>query len=257
MVLRAPRSNIGGWTLFAATAAVVSLALVWNGRRAASLNRALAREQVKSGALATLEKENRRLGSEQLTAAEREQLEEGHLRAQALRARILALQRAAAAGPAPDAKRETVAQNWKYSGNATPRDALLSVLWAASRGDVDTLAGLIGFAPDVRREAEAMFESLPAQARADYGSPEKVVATLLSGTFPKDASAASIVGTDEADDEASIDMRVSRSDGQSRANSFRLGHAADGWRLLVPAGVLAGYERILQGDAPSPENVGP
>jgi hypothetical protein len=217
----------------------------------------LAREEIQHAGLAKAENENRRLRSEQLTEEEEQQLEGEHIKAQALRARLIALQHPDGAASVPAAKGETLAKDWRYSGSATPKDALISVLWAASRGDIDDLAGLIGFAPEVRGRVEAVFESLPAQSRLEYGSPERVVATFISGTFPKDASGATFVDADEDGAESSVDLRVSRSDGQSRTNEYRLDHAPGGWRLLVPSNVISGYERMLQGEPPSPSESAP
>jgi hypothetical protein len=257
MVLNPIKALVRFWAIFVATATAMALALAWNGHRVAAQERLLMREKARNGSLAKLLDENRALKSEQLSPQEQRQLEEDHVRAQALRSRIIALQRSVEPKVDPAANGETLAKDWRYSGSATPKDALLSVLWAASRGDVDVLAGLIGFSPEIRPQVEAVFEHLPAQAKLEYGSPEKVVATLISGTFPKNASGASFDDAQQDDAEASVDMRVSRSDGQARTSSFQLDHASGGWRLLVPASVLTGYEKILQGEAPAPESVSP
>jgi hypothetical protein len=236
---------------------VVLAVAAWNGHRATKVAHALARERLQHASLAKAQNENGRLRAAQLTAEEQRQLEGEHLRAQELRARLVALQRSGTTGPEPGDNGGAPAAEWRYSGNATPKETMISILWAASRGDIDNLAGLIGFAPDVRARVEALFESLPPQARREYGTPEKVVATLISGTFPKDASGAAFADAAEDAAEASIDMRVSRADGQSRSNEYRLDHAAAGWRLLVPVEVVAGYEKILQGEAPASETVQP
>jgi hypothetical protein len=252
------RASPATWCLFAATVAVFSAASAWNGHRISVQEKALSAEEHRRAELGRLLERNRLLRSEQLAGDEHNQLNEAHARAQALRERLIALQRASAPAPVAEAGRgELAARNWRIEGNATPRAALVSVLWAASRGDVDQLASLLGFSPEVRTQAEAMFGRLPAAAQLEYGGPEKVVATLLSGSFPRDAATASIVESDESGDEASIDLRVGRADGQSRTNTFGLDHGANGWHLLVPASVLSGYEKILQGEPPAPETADP
>jgi hypothetical protein len=54
-------------------------------------------------------------------------------------------------------------------------------------GDIDRLAGLMGFAAVVQAESDTMFSQLLATSQGKYGSAETVVAKLVAGTFPNDA----------------------------------------------------------------------
>jgi hypothetical protein len=111
------------------------------------------------------------------------------------------------------------------------------------------LAALLGFAPEVREQVDAMFARLPEASQKEFGSAENVIATMLAGSFPKDASSVNILADHQWGEDAGIAMAVDRSAGGSRVNQYRLHHTPDGWQLMVPASVVAGYEQTLMADA--------
>lgn len=216
-------------------------------QRAAGARAALAAEGHRHERLAQSAAENAKLRSEQPSVAQLRELEGRKAHAEALRSRISSLGRQVSAAHSPAPVDGGVASgDWSYAGNATPKAALMSVLWSASRGDVDQLASLLAFDTAAREKADAMYASLPLGAQQDYGSPERVVATLLSGSFPKDASSAELGDEEVSGDDASITMSVSHT-GAARNNTYKLDHSAGGWRLLVPSEVLDGYGQLLQG----------
>jgi len=244
------------WILFAAATLAVC-AIVASRELAASRKAdALAAERQRHLELARLQGENRRLKAEQLSEDEQERLELRRTEAESLRARLLELQKRSARASSTTAQ-EVPARDWIYAGRADPRAAIESVLWAASRGDVDHLAELLGFAPEVRPQVEAMFAQLPAASREEYGSPEKVVATLLAGNFPKNAASMTLLDDRLWNQDAAVSMTVGHSDGQSKTNIYRFHRAGDGWQLMVPASVLSGYQRILSGEQQPPETASP
>jgi hypothetical protein len=248
------------WLLFATVLCVVSAVVITNERQATQQNKTLALLEKSNAELQRLQNEHGVLLRAQITADELGRLEASHMRARELRSRLLGLQKMAASTQSPlrsGVPEELSVKDWEFCGNTTPKAALKSVLWAASRGDVDRLAGLIGFNPEVRTQAEALYARLPLAAQAEYGSPENVVATLLSGNFPKDASSASLGDADESGDEASVEVRIGRAAGQGRTNLFRMSRAVGGWRLLVPSDVISGYEKILAGESSLPESGDP
>jgi hypothetical protein len=253
--MRSPRTS---WILAAAAAAVVAIAAALSHARVHRRSIALTEARRRNIEFHRLQDENRRLNSGQLSSPEREQLEAAHAEAEGLRARLASLQRNAAQPKEEDPEPDRLsAEAWINAGRETPRATIVSVLWAASRGDVDRLAGLVGFSPDVRERAEALFSKLPPASQQEYGSPEKVVATLLAGTFPKDASAATILADKTWGQDAAIAMTTEHSDGKARVNQFHFHRAPDGWQLLVPASVMAGYEKTVLGDPQSSETGAP
>ena len=250
------------WVLFAAAAVAVSVAVARRELRLLGQADALAAERQRHAEFAGLQSENGRLKAEQPSESERKRLGLRHAEAESLRARLLELQAKGAqadstAALESEAPEVVAAGDWIYAGRADPRAAIESVLWAASRGDVDQLSELIGFTHDVRVQAEAAFAQLPAESREEFGSPEKVVATLLAGSFPKDADSMTLLLSKSWDQDAGVQMTVGHSDGHALTNIYHLHRAADGWQLMVPASVLSGYQSILRGDPQSPETPAP
>ena len=250
------------WVLFAAAAVAVSVAVARRELRLLGQADALAAERQRHAEFAGLQSENGRLKAEQPSESERKRLGLRHAEAESLRARLLELQAKGAqadstAALESEAPEVVAAGDWIYAGRADPRAAIESVLWAASRGDVDQLSELIGFTHDVRVQAEAAFAQLPAESREEFGSPEKVVATLLAGSFPKDASSMNILADKQWGEDAGIAMSVNHEDGKSRTNQFRLHHTPDGWQLMVPASVVEGYQQTLMADSQPAEAAQP
>jgi hypothetical protein len=203
--------------------------------------------------LRRVQDENRRLREQELTAEERDRLQAMHDEAEALRARINALKASLQASGGNGTLGPTLSADWVYAGRATPRASFESVLWTASRGDVDQLASLLDFDGEARGAAEAIFGNLPPDSRSEYPSAQKVVATLLSASFPKDASAMTPVGARVDGHDALLSFRVDHADGTSRTNVYHFRQETDGWRLLVPASVMADYEKMLAGDGRAPQ----
>ena len=246
-------------------AAFAMMYMIQQGRNdAARQTSALANARRQNLELHGLETENEHWEAAQLTGEEARRLQQRHSEAEALRSRLLELKRRAREKQPGDEAANTAhasipATDWAYVGRATPEAAIQSVVWAASHGDVDRLASLLTFGPDERAQAEAMFSQLPPEAQANYGSAQKVVATLLAGNFPKDAVAVTIVESHQWDMDAAVSMDVGHTAGATamRNNTFRFRRGDDGWQHLVPSTVLAGYVKMLQGDPLSGGTAGP
>jgi hypothetical protein len=242
---------------FAPLAAIVAISiLVSRDRLRASLQLPrLGYERREQLELAGLQDENRRLESAQLSDAERQRLEERHAEADALRARLSELQQMAAQDAANGRSPAILAKDWTYAGRSDPKATIESVLWSASHGDIDHLAELVGFSPETKAMADAMFSRLPAASQQEYGNPEKVVATLLAGGFPKDPESMQvIVNRQYGDQDASVVMAVAHTDGVTRTNLLRLHNTPGGWQLLIPTTVMQGYEKSLLGEQPAVES---
>jgi hypothetical protein len=243
------KSHRYAWLLPIAAALAVSLLAARIHARAAAQTSALSDERRQNLELRRLRDENRRLSSGQLSDGERRQLEAAQAEEDALRARLAALQGKATVPAAPDVEpSELSSKDWANAGRETPRAAIESVLWAASRGDVEHLAALLGFKPDVREQVDAMFSKLPEASQRSFGSAEAVIATMLAGNFPKDASSMKILADHQWGEDAAIAMSVGHSDGGNRVNQFTFHRAADGWQLMVPASVIEGYQEMLTSD---------
>ncbi|HVT72813.1 MAG TPA: hypothetical protein VHD61_06730 [Lacunisphaera sp.] len=148
---------------------------------------------------------------------------------------------------------------WSNRGSATPPEALETVLWAAARGEIPTLAALLELDEVTRAKAADLLGRLPAKERNILGSPENLIAIATMNNIPRteaqvawfsetDADSATIgllLGTTETDTAAQVvgdpaaevlapppmlaDQR------NSKLAFLTLHRSAAGWRLLVPA----------------------
>jgi hypothetical protein len=231
--------------LLALVAATSSVGL--GKQRAARQAAALDQARQQTLRLRRLQEENRRLTGGQLSPEDRTRLEREHAEMEALRERVVSLQREL---DEDDTRKEDgpfPATEWAYAGRATPKASFESVLWAAAHGEIDRLASLLDLDGDARASVDALFGRLPPASQQEYGSPQRVVATLVAGNFPKDASAMTLLRAEKSGQAAQLAVRLDHADGTSRTHIYQFRQAADGWQLVVPPGVLAGYEKALQG----------
>jgi hypothetical protein len=245
------------WLVLLLALGGASVTIAVEAKRAAEQDRGLAKAKQERQSLRRLQEENRKLLGQQPTAEEVRRLQDEGAEARALQARVKALRNSLAEKGEDGAKSQTPAAQWTYTGRESPRGSFESVLWAASHADVDRLAGLLDFAEGAGPVADALFANLPPAARQEYGSAQKVIATLLAGNFPKDAAAMTNLGESVTGNDAQLSFRIDHADGTSRTNLYKFRRSGDGWRLLVPASVMADYEKTLAGapvsaDGPNP-----
>jgi phage host-nuclease inhibitor protein Gam len=129
--------------------------------------------------------------------------------------------------------RLTPISEWKNAGKATPSAAVETVLWAAAGGDVDTIANSLELTPSAREKAQALFDRLPEATRAQYGSPEKLMALMMAKDADK-VSGLQVLGSRElSQDNVGMRVRFGNDLGQTKEQSLLLHHASDGWRLML------------------------
>jgi len=238
--------------------------IVWGGVAFAALlaagvlvrqHLAIATLRVRLGAMrrgqtesADLREENVKLAAQQPREADREALRRAQAALDALRRKISVANPQILADP--KVGELLPAGAWKFAGRATPRDTVESILWAATHGDIDQLATLIQFNPATRKKAEAFFAQLPEAAQAQYGSPEKVFATMLAGNMPTDIGAMGVLAAPSnsaSGDSSTALLRLQRESGLNKDVYFNFQKDADGWQLVIPPGVESAYEHQLAG----------
>ena len=150
-----------------------------------------------------------------------------------------------ASAGAPD--KITPAGELKNLGKATPDAAVQTTLWAAIGGDVDVLANGLTFTAAGRAKADAWFASLSENTRQQYGSPEKVIALLVS----KDAAGLAgmqVLGQKEiSPSDVGVRIRFATNDGQTRDDNMVMHRTNDGWRLLLNDTVVQKFANKLGG----------
>lgn len=139
------------------------------------------------------------------------------------------------------------AHELKNAGKATPEAAAQTLLWAAVSGDVDTLASGLVFTPSARTKADAWFAGLSEKTRAEYGSPEKVIALMIARDADK-IGGIQILGQRElTPDNVGLRMRFADNQGNAKEDNFVLHRAADGWRLILPDATVEKFGKQLAG----------
>ena len=70
-------------------------------------------------------------------------------------------------------------RRYTNAGQATPIAALQTMAWACDQGDVETMAGLFLIDEDVRPQANAIYEAIPAKQKAEWSSVEAFAAAII------------------------------------------------------------------------------
>jgi hypothetical protein len=136
---------------------------------------------------------------------------------------------------------------FKNAGKGTPAQAVETVLWAATGGDVEALAAGVLIEPKAKQKADAWFASLPDATRAQYGSPEKVIALMIA----KDAAALNgmqVLGTQEIKpDLTAVRVRMQADNGQTKDDTLAFARTPDGWRMVLPQNVVEKFAARVSG----------
>ncbi|MEO6005248.1 MAG: hypothetical protein ABIS43_18990 [Opitutus sp.] len=151
--------------------------------------------------------------------------------------------------------------SWSNSGQATPRAALETALWAAAGGDVIAMQSVIELDPAAQSKAEKMLDGLSPAARSSYVTAEALIASVTMKNIP--LTAAQISWYNESDpDHAAVGVlfgnpslppeTVTTIPANPRDNSpptlsdnrtsqialLALHRSSSGWRLVVPVSAI-------------------
>lgn len=130
---------------------------------------------------------------------------------------------------------------WRNAGAASPEAALESFVWAATRGETEALGQLLAIDTTGRRQLADVFGQLSNEARASYGSPENMLATLIAVQVPQDLSAIGPVNSlNLSNGDIALRTRLER-DGVTMEDVELVFRLADGhWQLVVPREIASG-----------------
>jgi hypothetical protein len=158
--------------------------------------------------------------------------------------RVQAAQSPESSGPPPGG---FVAVNaLKNAGRALPTAAVETLLWAAAQGELDTLAGSLWLDKAARAKADAWFAKLPPESQTQFGSSEKVLATLLSARVGKELAAMGVVSqTDQGPDLTVMRVRFQNAEGQQKDDKWPFRRTDDGWRLIITEKGLDSIGKML------------
>jgi hypothetical protein len=154
---------------------------------------------------------------------------------------------ARAAGVTPGAGKIIPVSDWKNAGRDTPQSGLETALWAATGGEVETLAGSLTFTASARQKADAFFAGLSENTRQQYGSAEKLLALMIS----KDASSVAgmaVLGQKEVTpDDVGMRVRFANDEGKTKEQSFLLHRGNAGWQLVLNDDAVEKFAKQVSG----------
>lgn len=237
----------------------IGMAFAWQWRTGVRLQGEIELLQTQTREAARLREENRRLADRQVSAAELENLRADHAEVVRLREEIDAFaQRVAEAGttsatpetavpaaPTPPGPGPVPADAWKNAGQATPQTALETALWAAKMGDINVLADTIVLDERARAKAQLLLASLPDATRAQYTTPEQLVASLTARDVP--LTSMRVAGVIAGADDTQLIVNLPTPEQPERITKLALHRYADGWRLKVPESAVDKYSQTLTG----------
>ena len=244
-----------GWLFIGGLATTLAVVLGLQAQRLAEARGALELQREQRREAEQLRAENQRMAAAQPAETELRALRADHEAVARLRTEIAAMrERATAPSPLPATLKPAVPNEppiisdsqWKNSGWGTAAAALETALWAASGGDIDTLAQSLVLEPEAREKAAALLAGLPSAARAEYQSPEHLVALLATKDVPMGGIQV-VAQASQGTEQTMIRVRLHQPDGSAKSTSLLLRQNAGAWRLVVPTSAVERYAAILKG----------
>ena len=248
-----------GWGMAAGAVLAGTTAVVVQHRAMEALRAEIGRESAEARSLEKVRVEHERLLAMQPASGEIEQSAADAELLRQVRAEVQSLRQAESAAQVDAEKRVAAARfavgttvaaaDWKNVGNATPAAAFETALWAGAGGDVDAFARmLVVFGGPAQRAAQALLDSLPASMRAQYGSPERLLAFLSVRDVP--LGAAQVRESTELKGwptpAQAMHVLLTAADGKSKDTTLVLMNSGDGWKLIVTDLVVAKYAAMLK-----------
>jgi regulator of sirC expression with transglutaminase-like and TPR domain len=105
-------------------------------------------------------------------------------------------------------------------------------MWASDRGDIDLLVESFVLSEAQRAEAEAVFLRFSDEARAKYGTAERMMALLFSSGTP--AIFQPLAETPKSAEDVAVRARVWNDRGESNELELAFRRYPEGWRVVVP-----------------------
>ena len=118
-------------------------------------------------------------------------------------------------------------------GRTTPNAAAQTIAWGLRQADYNAVAGVLMFDPSEREKLEAFIATLPEKARAQYGTPEQIVALVMAGS-PKPIAAVQQLSRTQPDADTEIHVvQWQYQTGKVQQNELKFHREADGWKQVV------------------------
>lgn len=155
------------------------------------------------------------------------------------------------------------AETFTNAGRSTPRAALETLHWAINGGNAALIAQDMVLPPDTQKAAADLFDQLPPDKKAEYGTPDQLVAALLASTnqiagaqvlSEKDGAQAPGFDASLKDDPTyrTLHLQAQYTDGRVRERDVVVQQTPDGWRNVV---LTSQIERLSELQKPMPANL--
>lgn len=147
---------------------------------------------------------------------------------------------------------ERAADQLRQAGTASPSAVAETLCWALNAGDRRSLGELVALSGDAAKKADELYAGLPPAQRAEFGTPERMIAAMLAaGTPIAKLEIFEEIGRADSPDWAMARVRVTYADGGKKESAVITLKTPEGWRWLVPPSVIARFAPTLQGKPPA------
>lgn len=118
-------------------------------------------------------------------------------------------------------------------GNSTPTATAETLVWAMQHGDVKRAAEMLTLGAAEKEKLAAFIQTMPEKMREDYGTPEQLIAFMLSGS-PKPMGSVQLLGKDQISPNEEVQhVQVQFQDGDFRRDDVHFLRDGSGWKQLV------------------------
>jgi hypothetical protein len=162
-----------------------------------------------------------------------------------------------AASPAPPMAMTRV-EDLTNLGLATPATAVVTMMWAAFKGQDDELAAAFILTAEAREKAEAWRASLPPEAQAKYATPEKLVGLFFAESILSSDAALQVLETSDAGPgKALVRVRMARLNGNVSETKIPMQQTEKGWGFEIPDKAIDGMRQSAARKAAAPQATTP
>jgi RNA polymerase sigma factor (sigma-70 family) len=132
-------------------------------------------------------------------------------------------------------------------GRATPRAAAQTMMSAAQHGDTELAASCLAFEPAERAKLETFLAALPDDVRAKYGTPEQLMAAVISGS-PKPIAGVQLLSETQPDADTAVQtVQIQYASGEVRQDEVKFHRDATGWKEVVSTATVDRVIAYFQG----------
>lgn len=120
-------------------------------------------------------------------------------------------------------------------GRATPAGAVQTAIWAAAKADFDEVGKSMVLSDAGRAKARTLLDQQPAEMRARFGSPEKLVGVLFAYDITSQEGFQLVDTTSDGAEVATVRLRrLKNGVVQVSEREMQLRRGPIGWQVVVP-----------------------